>query len=102
RRWMLPSVAMLSFAFNAIAMGLSLYLFTDAIRCGLGVGVYSLFLYVPSLLVLLLTGLLVRTKLLARTRDVLLLLNAMYIGVLLVQGMCFSCVDACVEVLRQG
>jgi len=101
-RWVVPSLTMLSVAFNVIAMGASLYLFRYAIQCGLGVGVYSLFFYIPSLLLILLAGTVVQTKLLARTRNVLLLLNAIYIGLLLLQGTCFSCVDACVEALRES
>lgn len=61
-------LAVLGFAFNAVVMSVSLYLFRYAIQCGLGVGVYSLFFYVPSLLLVLLAGMMVHTKLLVRTR----------------------------------
>lgn len=97
---MVATLTMLSYVINAAVMGITLYLFRSALQCGLGVGVYSLFFYIPSLLLVLLTGIRAQGRFLVRARNALLFLNAIYIGLLMLQGTCFSCVDACVEALR--
>lgn len=85
---------------NVASIGTSLYLFRYAIYCGLGVGVYSVLIYTPSLLLFVSTYLYRRGGLVAKARSVVLVLNLFYFALLLFEGTCFSCVDTCVENLQ--
>jgi hypothetical protein len=87
-------------AINVVSMGASLYLFRYAIYCGLGVGSHSLLVYVPSLILLTSTYLYKGGGAVAKARNAVFVLNGLYIVLLLLEGTCFSCVDACVENLQ--
>ena len=87
-------------ASNATAMGLSLYLFRYSIFCGLGLGSYSLLFYLPSLLLVFVSAMSEKTPSAALALKVLFVVNGAYVILMLVQGLCFSCVDVCVEARR--
>ena len=82
-------------------MAESLYLSRYAIYCGLGMGHLSLLFYVPSLVVLMTTCFYRGGGALAKIRNGIFVLNALYIALLLIEGTCFSCVDSCVENLQR-
>lgn len=86
---------------NVASIGASLYFFRNAIYCGLGVGSHSLLIYVPSLALLLTTYLYRGGGMVVKARTVILVLNVLFIALLLFEGTCFSCVDACVESLQR-
>lgn len=88
-------------AINVGSIGWSLYLSRYSIYCGLGVGHLSVLLYVPSLVLLMTTCFYRRGGALAKARNGVLVLNALYIALLLSEGTCFSCIDSCVENLQQ-
>ena len=87
----------MAIASNAAAISLSLYLFRYSIFCGLGVGSYSFILYVLSLLLIGASMIFSKTATAVPMLKVLFIVNAAYILLVLAQGLCFSCVDACVE-----
>ncbi len=82
---------------NVSAILATLYLFRFSLACGLGIGVYSLWLYLPSALLALGACPFAKARCLKVFRNIVVGLNVVYLGVLLVQGTCFSCVDECVQ-----
>jgi hypothetical protein len=84
-------------AINITSIGASLYLFRYAIYCGLGVGSYSLFIYVPSFILVVSTYFYTGGGAVAKARNYTFVVNAVYIAFLLIEGVCFSCVNTCVE-----
>jgi hypothetical protein len=94
-------VASAILAINVGSIAESLYLSRYAIYCGLGVGHLAALFYVPSLVLLMTTCFYRGGGALAKIRNVVFVLNALYIALLLIEGTCFSCVDTCVENLQQ-
>lgn len=77
------------------------YIFRYSIWCGKGVGVYAVLGYVPFILSSLLLYVVFRGNPMSSYRlfeiSVLLLSNLIFMGMLMIVGICFSCVNQCVE-----
>jgi hypothetical protein len=94
-------IVWLALALNGGLVGAILYLFRYSILCGLGIGSFATLVYVPSVVLLVLTFFCKNTGRAARqSRWCVLAINGLYVGLVLFQGTCFSCVDECVNHLR--
>jgi hypothetical protein len=96
-------VSCLVIAVNLTAIIISLYLFRYSIYCGLGIGSYSLLIYVPTLFILLFTYFYKGMAIVVKARNFAFMINVIYIVLLFLIGkICFSCVNPCVENLQRG
>ncbi len=84
--------------FNLSAIIFILFLFRYSIYCGLGIGVYGILLYVPSLLLVVATYFYKGSiGVIRKIRIAVALVNAIFIASAIFVGLCFSCVNSCVE-----
>ena len=86
---------------NVVSISSSLYLFRYAIYCGLGIGFLAVLIYVPTLILVVSTMLYKGGGIVTKARNYVLGANVVFIALLLLQGICFSCVNTCVENLQR-
>lgn len=102
KNFLIKLVVWVVLALNVVAIGASMYLFRYAVYCGLGIGVYAVLMYVPTLVLVAATYFYNGGRVVIKIRNYIFVLNGLYFALLLFQGTCFSCVDACVESYQGG
>ena len=83
---------------NVAVLGAILYLYRFSIYCGVGVGTHAVVAYVPSLVLVVASYFFLKASTALHTlRNGLVIGNVAFLALLAIQGICFSCVDTCVE-----
>lgn len=97
----MPWVVGMALVLNLSTITYVLFVFRYSIYCGLGIGMYGILLYVPSLFLMMSTYFYrCSIGVVSKIRTAMVLVNAIFVSIVLFSGVCFSCVNSCVENFR--